>query len=313
MFNYWEGYFLLYPLLPLAEQPALLSWMPVLGKGILMWFLLLTNAAFTIPLLTKSTLLRCICPLIGMLPWVLQCMSAKPPQTPPQWLHKVATLQKKFLPVPQPMASIEAIKDDIRSLIAKYPDLEVVILPESSLFKLNLDTARELATYWDTESLGKPIQILVGAFKWEDDQYRNTVYWISDGQIKESFNKRHTMAVTESISWYNVSFIRTLFHGVGPIVQPSTNPRVPFAVLPGVALVPYVCSELFFSDSPDDQYPDAVIAELSNDFWAKSAYIRHLMYLAARFKAIEWQRPILYISYYYKGFLDTDGTITTLR
>ena len=37
------------------------------------------------------------------------------------------------------------------------------------------------------------------------------------------------------------------------------------------------------------------------------------MFLAARFKAIAWQRPIVYVSYYNKGFLDTDGTITPLR
>lgn len=313
MFDYWEGYFLLYPLLPLAEYPALLSWMPVTGKGILMWFLLLSNAAFTLPMLTNNSLIRFLCPLIGIVPWVLQIAFAQPPQTPPDWVHKVAVIQKKFFPVPQPMESIEKIKDTIKDLITAYADLELFILPESSLTRLNLDTARELATYWDTQSIGKPVTILLGAFKWEHEVYRNTVYWISEGQIQGSFNKRHTMAVTESVGWYNMSFLRTLFHGRGPIVEPSSNPRVPFPLLPEMSFVPYVCSELFFNNQPDDQYPQTVIAELSNDFWAKSAYIRHLMYLAARFKAIEWQRPILYASYYYKGFIDTDGTRTPLR
>ena len=64
MFNTWEGYFLLYPLLPLAEQPALLSLMPLLGKGILMWLLLFTNAAFTLSLLTRSIVLKILSPFL---------------------------------------------------------------------------------------------------------------------------------------------------------------------------------------------------------------------------------------------------------
>lgn len=313
MFNYWEGYFLLYPLLPLAEQPKLLSLMPLFGKGILMWLLLATNAALTVPFLTKNNVIRCIIPLIGLFPWLLQALLAHPPKTPPLWVGKIATIQKKFLPVPEPMESIETIQEDIRALLKKYPDLELVILPESALFRLNLDTAQELATYWDAPSVGKPIHILIGAFKWDGDLYRNTVYWIFNGRIMGSFNKRHTMAVTESVSWYNISFLRTLFHGVSPMVEPSDNPRVPFPLFKDVSFTPYVCSELFFNDKPDDQYPHSIITELSNDYWAKSTYIRHLMFLAARFKAIEWQRPMVYVSYYYDGFIDTDGTITKLR
>ncbi len=313
MFNTWEGYFLLYPLLPLAEQPALLSLMPLLGKGILMWALLFTNAAFTLSLLTQSIVLKILSPLIGMLPWIVNIAYAQPPKAAPLWLKKIAAIQRKFVPTPLPMSEVEGLQDDITKLLQRYPDLEVVMLPESSMTRLNLDTARELATYWDAQSVGKPISMLIGAYKWENDIYRNTVYWIYDGQIRGSFNKRHTMAVTETMGWYNMSFLQSMFHESYALVKASINPRLPFPLLKEVSFVPYVCSELFFNDSPDDQYPNAVITELSNDFWAKSTYIRHLMFLAARFKAIAWQRPIVYVSYYNKGFLDTDGTISPLR
>jgi len=312
MFNYWEGYFLLYPLLPLAEYPQVLSAMPFLGKGILLWLLLITNALFTLPWLTTNNLIRYLAPICGMLPWIIQVLIAPPAQKAPSWVRTIATIQKKYNPIPQPMHAIEAIQQDIRTLIQKYPDLDLVILPESALFRLNLDTARELATYWNTVSVQKPIHILLGAFKWENNLYRNTVYWIFDGTLQGSFNKRHPMAVTESVGWYNFSFLRTVFHGSSPTIAASDNPRIPFKIK-DVSYVPYVCSELFFNDKPDDHYPTSIITELSNDYWAKSGYIRRLMFLAGRFKAIEWQRPIIYVSYAYQGFIGKDGTISSLK
>jgi apolipoprotein N-acyltransferase len=313
MFDYWEGYFLLYPLLPLAEYPAVLSLMPLLGKGPLMVLLLGTNAAMTIPFITQHTIIRWGAPLLGILPWVIQGVSAPARKTPPAWLDRIAAIHKKFVSVPTPMHAAEEIQKDVIRILQSYPHVEVVLFPESSLYKLNLDTSRELATYWNHKAIGKPISLLIGAIKWEEAINRNTIYWVYDGTVKESFNKRHAMAVTEAIGWYRIPFLKRLFHENHELVEASTNPRVPFPLLPDVSFIPYICSELFFNDTPDDQYPQAIITELANDYWAKSTYIRHLMFLAARFKAIEWQRPIIYVSYYHNGFLDTEGTITPLH
>lgn len=313
MFDYWEGYFLLYPLLPLAEYPAALSWMPLLGKGPLMWLLLGTNAAMTIPFITDTTIIRWGAPLLGTLPWVIQAVSAPERKNPPAWVDRVAAIHKKFVSVPTPMDAAQEIQKDIKKILSRYPQVEVVLFPESSLYKLNLDTSRELATYWNSTELGKPLSLVIGASKWEEATNRNTLYWVYDGIVQGSFNKRHAMAVTETIGWYRIPFLKKLFHEDNDLVQASTNPRMPFPLLPEVSFIPYICSELFFNDTPDDHYPQAIITELANDYWAKSTYIRHLMFLSARFKAIEWQRPIIYVSFYHNGFLDTEGTITPLH
>ncbi len=314
MFNYWEGYFLMYPLLPLAEHPELLSWMPTVGKGVLLWILLATNAAFTIPFITKKKYLIWLAPLVGVLPWIISSITAPPKKDVPAWVASIAHIPKDYQLNTEMSYTAKVIQKDIKQVLKKYPDVKLIIFPESSFRRLNLDTAYELGEYWNRASLGTPVSLLVGAAKWEGPIYRNTVYWLEDGKIKGAFNKRHAMALAEEIKgWYNFSFLRALFHNSSPIVAASDNPRVPFKIFDDVSFIPYICSEIFFNDAPDDQHPDTVIAALCKDTWSSSAYIRYLMFLAARFKAIEWQRPIVYVSYDYNGYLDTDGTITPLK
>ena len=57
---------------------------------------------------------------------------------------------------------------------------------------------------------------------------------------------RHTMAVTETMGWYNMNFLQRMFHESYVLVKASINPRLPFPLLKEVSFVPYVCSELFF-------------------------------------------------------------------
>ncbi len=278
-----------------------------------MWLLLFTNAAFTIPLITEKKYLVLIAPLVGMLPWIISVAYAPEKKEPPIWVSQVAALPQMYETTGDMTPMAQALQKDIKTRLSNNPDVDMVILPESAFNNVNFETAHELGEYWNKEALGKPIHMLFGAFKWEGDNYRNTVYWLYNGKIKASFNKRHAMALTEEIKgWYNVGLLRNLFHKESAFVKASDNPRVPF-IINDVALIPYICSELFFNDQPDDEYPHATIAALCNDRWSSSPYIRHLMFLAARFKAIEWQRPILYVAYHYNGYINTDGTITPLK
>ena len=107
------------------------------------------------------------------------------------------------------------------------------------------------------------------------------------------------MLLTEGVAgWYDSPFIRSLYHCLTPPVTASTNERRSFPIFENVHLVPYICSELFFNDKPDDTLSDVTVVALCNDNWAKVSYVRRLMFLAARFKALDWQRDILFIGYY---------------
>ena len=80
----------------------------------------------------------------------------------------------------------------------------------------------------------------------------------------------------------------------------------------GVTLfVPYICSELFFNEYPDDNYHDTPILVLVNDSvflqHACSRYICNELQMLARFKAVQWQREIVYVSYSQSFYCGKDG------
>lgn len=311
-FNSFEGYFFIHPLLPLAEHPVFLSLMPYLGKSILTGFLLVTNALCTLPFLGYSLWFALMSSSFWVVSIGLSISQAR--LSEPAWARRIAHIPHVFLSTSNLGSFAEDVQQKIKAVLGRHPETEVIAFPESSFDRINLDTAREIAQLWDSAHVSKPVSLIIGAFKWEKERYHNTAYWVYDGKIKGLFNKRHAMLLTEGMSsWYDFSLFKTLYHRDVPQVTPSDNPRVPFELLGGVNFVPYICSELFFNDKPDDTYPQSVIIALCNDHWSSADYVGRLMYLAARFKSIEWQRDIVYASYHYNGVLLKDGTIFPLH
>ena len=308
IFNYIEGYFLMHPLLPLAEYPPLLSLVGYYGKGLVTLLLLVTNGLLTVPLLVKR---RWYLAGLSVVPWIFSVLVAPATLPAPSWVSKIVAIQRSFGTgfTLNPLG--EKIQEYLAKITTKYPDVELVVLPESALDRVNLATVPELATYWSEKHVSKALHMVIGSYYWEGDKIRNAVYWLYDGKIKHIFGKRHAMLMTESIApWYDMSFLNKLYHPQTP-VTPSRNLREPFTFFDR-QFVPYICSELFFNDRPDDTYPQATILAVCGDTWTVVDYIPRLMHLSARFKAMEWQRPIVYISYLYSMYCDTTGHLTPI-
>lgn len=158
----------------------------------------------------------------------------------------------------------------------------------------------------------------------------NTCYLIHDGTLVQKFHKKHTVPFCECApSWAQNSWLSTLFVNDLPAITPSQNKRAPLHV-PGktkdsnttqhnthqsdgtLTLVPYICSELFCNEYQDDYYQHLPILALINDTWSAHHCIAQLLLNTARFKAIQWQRSILYISYSYACSIDQHGTLHNL-
>ena len=119
------------------------------------------------------------------------------------------------------------------------------------------------------------------------------------------FDKRHAMPITER-AIKGLPELYRLYWGHALAIVPSHEKR-PLWLLENVPLVPYICSELFFNENPDDHYGSPVVLALCNDCWAVPA-LQRLMYLKARYQAIAWNRPIIYVSYAYGALLYPDGS-----
>ena len=117
------------------------------------------------------------------------------------------------------------------------------------------------------------------------------------------------MLLTEKLpSWCNISLLYDLYFKHFNEIMPSLNERPLLKIDDHVAFVPYICSELFFANKPTDLYPTVPIYALCNDRWTVG-YVQKLMLRVAQYKAIEWQRPIIYVSFYYRSFINQFGQV----
>jgi hypothetical protein len=73
-----------------------------------------------------------------------------------------------------------------------------------------------------------------------------------------------------------------------------------------IPFVPYICSEIFFNDIPDDTFTFP-IASFCNDTWIEAHNLERIMHLIHTFRALEWMRDILYVSYNNPLLYDKSG------
>ena len=200
------------------------------------------------------------------------------------------------------------LREEVRQLLQRHPGANVVVMPESSVYSPYVFSTPAIAAMFSAEHIGRPIDLIAGSFYRDGGKYRNACYWLRDGVLRERFDKRHAMPLTERVpSCFNFGFVRDMYFSSMPQIDISDNKR-PCMRLPGeLKLVPYICSELFFNEWPDSDNSNDPIVFISNDSWCPARYIRHLMYLMARFRAIQWQRDVLFVSFNYAAWLGRWG------
>lgn len=310
LFGICEGYFFMHPLLPLATQPKLLSLLPVIGKEILSLILCVTGACLTLVVINKKLLWGLLFITIAVLPWFISWQLPAQKNQAPSWLSKVALLPERFNYPDSPQEMAIQLQQKLKSIAENHPQVELVLLPEGSIYPCDLTKESNILCFWNASKLQKPLSLVLGGNRWEDNKFYNTLYWIENGTIKHWFDKRHGMLLTERLSpLWDIPILRKLYFSKIPAISVSTNKRPLWELLPGVKLVPYICSETFFNEYPDDSFQQYPILALCNDRWLYTNYVSTLMLLVARFKAIQWQREILYLSFKYAAYIFKNGML----
>jgi len=311
LFDRCEGYFLMHPLLPLVTKPALLRFLPTIGKPLLTIALLLIPATITM-FLIKPQKKRFFAILIALLPWLSTGFFPHHNPQQPRWLNQVAAMPILFPKSVNLTGMMRTASTQFKKIISKKPDTKLIIMPESSFYCSSLVSTPELVNFWNEEHLGSQLNIVVGASRQEKDKQYNTLIWVKNGELQAYFDKRHGVPLTERIpSWFNFAFIQNLYFGKIATVATSANPRPKLHILDDTAFIPYICSELFFNEHPDDSHGEGTILAICNDMWFDTpyypSYLQILMYRIAQFKAIQWQRDILYVSFSRAVYIDTMG------
>ncbi|MBY0109804.1 MAG: hypothetical protein K2X90_01700 [Candidatus Babeliaceae bacterium] len=299
-----EGYMFCNPLLPLVEYPGFLYYLPKIGSPGLLLMLLVTQASFVYAVLGGTWWRLCFMSCIIF--WLLSLLAFNLELKKDTDIQGIAIAPHKIAAHDSITYTAHQLRDYCKIVLKKFPQAQLILFPESAcqcpLFLGEKDCVALLADCY----IGKSVTLLIGGFRWDQGAYRNTVYWIQDGKVIDIFDKRHAMAVTERrASKYLKKF---------PDIVPSGAARPVWHIRENVAIVPYICSELFFNHAPDHRAHDSeIIVAFCNDGWVKRDYMRYIMALGARFKAIQWHIPLVYVAYYYQMLCETTGEFTSYQ
>jgi hypothetical protein len=301
-----EGYFGFHPIVALAMHPQLLMLLPIIGKNLLSLALYAVPATITI-FLIKRNKLHALLIGIACLPWLISLCIPIPQAQKPEWFDKIVAFPAAFFSMETALMQAEAAQEFYR-LIANKNDLyEIILMPESAFNCDKLSADPDLCKQWSQDHIGKPMHIILGSFRQDGPYFRNSLHWIYNGKLEGIFDKRHAMALLERIPpCLNIPTIYDLFHKTRPEINPSTLSRPLFSLSDTIQFTPYICSELFFNEFPDDNHTATILAT-ANDLWCFNLYVAKLMYLDARLKAIMWQRDLVYISFKYAAYFDKYG------
>jgi apolipoprotein N-acyltransferase len=302
---------LMHPLLPFAEQPMLLALLPYAGKYCLLAFVYGFAGFVTMFLLSfryiyvLGAILMLIPWCISIILWAQQCSGICP-----HWLQRIASVPHKFPKIENHSITARTVREHIKDALQKKTTADIVIIPESSVYSPYVLNTPALISHLDPMQLERPVHAIIGSFYDENGLYRNSCYWVKNGVVQQRFDKRHAMVMIERMPrFFRSSFMKNMYFKTMPEIIKSSNARPCFSLSENLCFVPYICSELFFNEYPDDSHGSTPILLISNDAWCPAFYVRRLMYLMVRFKAIQWQRPILYVSYHHTVFFDERGDV----
>ena len=298
-----EGYLFMNSLLPMAVFPRFLAPLHYFSLAfVLLWFCCITStiyAAYTSKNHTYKLLLA-----IFVVPWLLMAVQNSQDE-PPFWLNNVGHLPLTLARSVSINTGQAVICHELDQLYKQNPTIKLIIMPESSWNSALLTDEMQLD--W---LVGHPIKnLIMGSFAQERQNYFNSLYWYHDGIQTERYDKRQAVPLAERITLSATTLCSKLYFQKSPPVCPSKKARKSLEI-PGITrFMPYICSELYCTTHPDDHTGDHTKDTLlvtSNDSWFMS-HFQKLMALAARFRAIQWHKAVLYISFHYAQFFDQFG------
>jgi hypothetical protein len=303
IFGVQEGYPLMHPLIVLVQKPELLWLLPIVGKQLLTALFLLVPMSITALLWYRNWRVLLFLCIIFLFFWRQPEESCKGVD----WSANIKTLSCMICSAADdPTVIIKIIGNHLKKMVAQQPEINIIIMPESACDISNFAELSELLQLWNSEHLGRKIHIIFGASRYQGDDYYNALHWVHDGILQHCYDKKHAMLLTERLpGLMNNDYLRSIYFSEKKPITVSSCKRTSLALLKNINFVPYICSELFFNELPDDYSKEPIIA-IANDLLF-APYIQKLLVLLARFKAIQWQRNIIYVSYAHSLFIDDCG------
>ena len=314
LFGRWEGLCVANLLVPLVSCPALLYGVSRCGVAVGLCMLVATAAmsiaGYIHPTKTRFILL-CACSMFWLIGFFIAPQDTENAyQNADNWVVQCKVIPRQFFALDAPFSTAHALWECVHACCMQYPAARIFIFPESAVSDPH---ACALFTQLYLKK-AQPVHVLIGGFSEDTHGYRNSVYWWCKGKAPVIFHKNHASPVTERISFAaQIPMVRSAYFSTMPEINPAidkTRMACQFDEC-NCAGVIYICSELFFNNDPHDHHLSEPIIALCNDAWANKIAAQQ-MYYCARFKAIAWQRDIVYAAYRYQAVLAKTGEVMGL-
>lgn len=293
-----EYYLLFNPLLPLITQPVMQFLLQSLGAPTA----LLCFLGMAALLAAAKRVMLGVVLFVSM--WALgnAALRRDMPALPAELAH-VGVVQERYPISNSCMLQVLKLREDLARA-----NTACVMTPEACVYDSHFFSVPDLYAKWVDASK----TLVVGGFRWVGENYCNSLFLIRNGRVEAVFDKRYVLPFVEYMPTCSFSCFEDMYFKTTPVRAAGENARPVWKLCDGVAIVPYICSELLLRTEPDDNYPDTMILCVCNDAWAPWP-IPHMMLLTAQYQALVWQRDILYVSYKYYNFIHTCGQTQLIK
>lgn len=295
IFGTFEGNCFSNPLLPLASNARWLVALPVLGVFPLIGCLILTSisSAYALYTLRMPYVLGSLLFLTPFLyGWIMQPVQ----ESRPSWLDSIGIIMPSTIPAETAWEQACTITEDLYSLIKTNSQIHYIIAPEST-YAFPLNRYQDCIAMWTENCLHDDVHFVLGSHRCDENNTTyNSLYHMHKGRIIKHYDKNHTMFFTEYVAfpWNYIPWCSDLFLHKKTRFSVGTQER-PLLCIDTITMIPYICSDLFFSSyTKHYEFPLLCIV---NDHWFAGTYIKTLMCLDARLKALAWSTDILYVGH----------------
>lgn len=311
LFGILSGYPLIWPLVPLAYYPGLLSLCFLFKEEGLLFFLICFSALCARGLCKKqygNFLAAALC----LMPFLAGLYFQKNVSTIPCSLSSVGYARPPLKSCLHPLDAAQEIVRALEQCLKTKPEAQIIFMPEST-YQFPLNECTDMIDLWSDNVLPEDVCLCLGSHKKEKGFLYNCFYAIKDRRIIYHYVKKKCVPFVEYLSpyWSTISFTKTLFLGKKDGFFPGNGnqPDQNALFFNNIYLMPSICSEFFLNGSLRKQ--EAITLCIANDSWFNS-YMRRLFCLYAQYRAQCEKQPLFYISHYYGLLIKSDGKMISL-
>lgn len=324
----WGGYSLFSPLIPLVDCPALLWPVPIVGERLFLLFIMSMQAwcgwhiineskkTARTECFSKQSEEKCIECMGGRVNVRLVIIGLVLIWLGGAWLMFSSSHQAKHDYSPLGVIMSQFFEQDctravrhmlchVHDMQREHPNMACALFPESSMHGETIFSERGEQVAPDSSYKGS---IVIGGFRTCGTRVHNTVWFIHDGCVIDYFDKQELLPITEYVPWWGraISTGKQFFMNMPELSCPVVRQQRPvWEIVPGLHVVPYICSELFLARHLWNANDGPILA-LCNNAWAPCT-TRWMMARAAAYRAVAWQRTIIYVAHSYSAVITEHG------